>query len=143
LGASFFSQWALYLGSKIATDNSKIMILNCIIPGDDFEDIFTLEISQDKMVNQLKPMIKKWWPNRFQHIDPSKFILYKVIDENIALAFSEILKKKKEGDKNYGQRLPPLEKIRIHFSNDQETYFVSSKPNEGSVNIVVCPPEDR
>ncbi|GBC33038.1 uncharacterized protein OCT59_007276 [Rhizophagus irregularis] len=123
---------------------NNILSLNCIIPGDEFEDIFTLEISEDKLVNQLKPMIRKWWPNRFQHIDPSKLILYKVIDANIALGFSEILKKKKEeGDKNYGQRLPPLKNIRMHFSNDQETNSISSKPNKGSVSIVVCPPEDR
>ncbi|CAB5372361.1 unnamed protein product [Rhizophagus irregularis] len=83
-------------------------------------------------------MIRKWWPNRFQHIDPSKLILYKVIDANIALGFSEILKKKKEeGDKNYGQRLPPLENIRMHFSNDQETNSISSKPNKDS------PPEEH
>ncbi len=127
----------------MATDNSKVVILNCIIPGDDFEDIFTLEISQDKMVNQLKPMIRKWWPNRFQHIDPSKLILYKALSENMALVFLETLKKEKEGNKNYGQRLPPLEKICIHFSNDQETYSASVKPNENRVSIVVCPPDNN
>uniref|UniRef100_U9UJ03 Crinkler effector protein N-terminal domain-containing protein n=1 Tax=Rhizophagus irregularis (strain DAOM 181602 / DAOM 197198 / MUCL 43194) TaxID=747089 RepID=U9UJ03_RHIID len=129
----------------MTTSNSNnILSLNCIIPGDEFEDIFTLEISEDKLVNQLKPMIRKWWPNRFQHIDPSKLILYKVIDANIALGFSEILKKKKEeGDKNYGQRLPPLKNICIHFNNDQETYPDSIKPKENRVSIVVCPPEDR
>src|SRR6266496_3053953 len=100
----------------MATDNSKVVILNCIIPGDDFEDIFTLEISQDKMVNQLKPMIRKWWPNRFQHIDPSKLILYKALSENMALVFLETLKKEKEGNKNYGQRLPPLSRISSFFS---------------------------
>jgi len=84
----------------MATDNSKVMILNCIIPDDNFKDIFTLEISQDKMVNQLKPMIKKWWPNWFQHIDPSKLILYKALSENMALVFLETLKKEK-GNKNY------------------------------------------
>ena len=88
----------------MTTDNSKIMILNCIIPGDNFEDIFTLEISQDKMVNQLKPMIKKWWPNWFQYINSSKLILYKALSENMALVFLKTLKKKK-GNKNYRQHL--------------------------------------
>jgi hypothetical protein len=124
-------------------NTNNILSLNCIIPGDEFEDIFTLEISQDKLVNQLKPMIRKWWPDRFQHIDPSKLILYKALSDHIALAFVEILKKEKEGNKNYGQRLPPLEKICIHFSNDQETYFASVKPNENRVSIVVCPPENN
>ncbi|RGB28978.1 hypothetical protein C1646_334565 [Rhizophagus diaphanus] len=45
------------------TTSNSILSLNCIIPGDDFEDIFTLEISEDKLVNQLKPMIRKWWPD--------------------------------------------------------------------------------
>ncbi|CAG8700642.1 6755_t:CDS:2, partial [Funneliformis mosseae] len=99
--------------------------------------IFTLEISEDKLVNQLKPMIRKWWPNRFQHIDPSKLILYKVLDVNIALGLIEPLKKEKAGNKNYGQRLHLLEKICIHFNNDQETYPDSIKPNEKRVSIVI------
>ena len=107
----------------MSTSNSNnILSLNCIIPGDDFEDIFTLEISEDKLVNQLKPMIRKWWPNRFRHIDPSKLILYKSLDENMALVFIETLKKEKEGNKNYGQCLPPLEKISMHFSNYQKNF---------------------
>jgi hypothetical protein len=125
-----------------STTSNNILSLNCIIPGDEFKDIFTLEISEDKLVNQLKPMIRKWWPNRFQHINPCKLILYKALSENIALAFIEALKKEKEGNKNYGQRLPPLEKIRIHFSNDQGKNPISVKPNEGSVSIIVCPPDD-
>ena len=40
-------------------DNNKVMSLNCIIPDDEFKDIFTLEISEDKVVNLLKLMIKK------------------------------------------------------------------------------------
>jgi len=124
------------------SNGNNILSLNCVIPGDEFEDIFTLEISEDKMVNQLKPMIRKWWPNRFQHIDPSKLILYKVLDVNIALGLIEPLKKEKEGNKNYGQRLHPLDKICIHFNNDQETYPGSIKPKENRVSIVVCPPEN-
>ena len=126
----------------MATDNSKVMILNCIIPDDNFKDIFTLEISQDKMVNQLKPMIRKWQPNRFQHINPSKLILYKALSENMALVFLKTLKKEK-GNKNYEQHLPSLEKIHIHFSNDQETYSASIKPNENRVSIVICPLDDN
>ena len=125
-----------------STTSNSILSLNCIIPGDDFEDIFTLKISEDKLVNQLKPMIRKWWPNRFQHIDPSKLILYKVLDVNIALGLIEPLKKEKEGNKNYGQRLPPLSRISLFFSNDQENNPVSVKPNENRVSIVVCPPEN-
>src|SRR2546421_11178346 len=80
----------------MTTSNSNnILSINCIIPGDGFEDIFMLEISEDKMVNQLKPMIRKWWPNRFQHIDPSKLILYKSLSEIMALVFIETLKKEK------------------------------------------------
>src|SRR6266542_7127079 len=128
----------------MTTNNSNnILSLNCIIPGDEFEDIFTLEISQDKMVNQLKPMIRKWWPNRFQHIDPSKLILYKALSENMALVFLETLKKEKEGNKNYGQRLPPLSRISSFFSNDQEKNSASVKPNENRVSIVVCPPDNN
>ncbi|CAB4430421.1 unnamed protein product [Rhizophagus irregularis] len=123
-----------------STTSNSILSLNCIIPGDDFEDIFTLEISEDKLVNQLKPMIRKWWPDRFQHIDPSKLILYKALSDHIALAFVEILKKEKEGNKNYGQRLPPLEKISMHFSNYPKEFSVSVKPNEHRVSIIVCPP---
>ena len=88
-------------------------------------------------------MIRKWWPKRFQHIDPSKLILYKALSEVMAIVFIETLKKEKEGNNNYGQRLPPLEKICIHFSNDQETYFASIKPNENRVNIVICPSDDN
>ena len=84
-----------------STTSNNILSLNCIIPGDEFEDIFTLEISEDKLVNQLKPMIRKWWPNRFQHIDPSKLILYKAIIEVMAIVFIETLKKEKEGNNNY------------------------------------------
>ena len=127
----------------MTTSNSNnILSLNCIIPGDNFEDIFTLEISEDKLVNQLKPMIRKWWPNRFRHIDPSKLILYKSLDENMALVFIETLKKEKEGNKNYGQLLPPLQKISMHFSNSQEECSPSIKPNEKRVSIVVCPPDN-
>jgi len=127
----------------MSTSNSNnILSLNCIIPGDEFEDIFTLEISEDKLVNQLKPMIRKWWPNRFQHIDPCKLILYKAHSVNIALGFIEALKNEKEGNKNYGQRLPPLEKIRMHFSNDQGKNLISVKQKAGSVSIIVCPPDD-
>ena len=44
----------------MTTDNiNNILSLNCIISGDEFEDIFMLEISEDKLVNQLKPMIRK------------------------------------------------------------------------------------
>ena|ERR1043165_5106776 len=127
----------------MSTSNSNnILSLNCIIPGDEFEDIFTLEISEDKLVNQLKPMIRKWWPKRFQHIDPSKLILYKALSEVMAIVFIETLKKEKEGSNNYGQRLPPLEKICMHFSNDKEKNPVSVKPNENRVSIVVCPPDN-
>ncbi|CAI2191241.1 7858_t:CDS:2, partial [Funneliformis geosporum] len=48
--------------------------------------------------------------------------------------FLETLKKEKEGNKNYGQRLPSLTRIRTHFSNDQETYFASIKPDENRVS---------
>ena len=57
----------------------------------------------------------------------------------MTLVFIETLKKEKEGNKNYGQRLHPLEKICIHFNNDQETYPDSIKPKENGVSIVVCP----
>ena len=60
----------------------------------------------------------------------------------MALVFLKTLKKE-EGNKNYGQCLPPLEKIHIHFSNDQETYSASIKPNENRVSIVVCPPDNN
>jgi hypothetical protein len=83
-------------------------------------------------------MIKKLWPNQFQHINSCKLILYKALSENFALAFIEALKKEEEGNKNYGQRLPPLEKICMHFSNDQVKNPIRVKPNEGSVSIIVC-----
>jgi len=127
----------------MATDNSKVMILNCIIPDDDFKDIFMLEISQDKIVNQLKPMIKKWWPNQFQHINSSKLILYKALSENMALFFLETLKKEKESNKNYEQYLPLLLRISSFFSNDQEKNFTRVKSNENRVSIVICPPDNN
>ncbi len=62
----------------------------------------------------------------------------------MALVFLETLKKeKKEDNKNYGQCLSSLSKISTYFSNDQIIYFTSSKPNEGSVSIIICPFEDR
>lgn len=57
----------------------------------------------------------------------------------MTLVFLKTLKKEKEGNKNYGQRLSLLIRIRTHFSNDQETYFTSIKPNENRVSIIVCP----
>ena len=48
----------------MATD-PNIITLNCIIPGDTLEDIITVEVSKEKQVNALKPMIKKWWAYRF------------------------------------------------------------------------------
>src|SRR2546430_1664343 len=100
----------------MATNNSnKDINFNYIISSNYFKDIFTLEIFKDKMVNQLKPMIKKWCPNRFQHIDSGKFILYKVVNANVALSFFKVLKKKKKSNKNYGPRLFLLTKISLHY----------------------------
>ncbi|PKC53401.1 hypothetical protein RhiirA1_479370 [Rhizophagus irregularis] len=85
--------------SKMTTGNiNNILSLNCIIPGDEFEDIFTLEISEDKLVNQLKPMIRKWWPNRFQHIDPSRdwnrFYNNRIYRKSIRIDFKSIIEQK-------------------------------------------------
>ncbi|PKK75374.1 hypothetical protein RhiirC2_736810 [Rhizophagus irregularis] len=60
--ASFFPLWVLdgflHLGNEKMVTNEDIS-LNCINLGNDFEDIFMLEIPEDKMVNLLKSMIKK------------------------------------------------------------------------------------
>ncbi|POG78878.1 hypothetical protein GLOIN_2v1532872 [Rhizophagus irregularis DAOM 181602=DAOM 197198] len=45
-------------GNEKMVTNEDIS-LNCINLGNDFEDIFMLEIPEDKMVNLLKSMIKK------------------------------------------------------------------------------------
>jgi len=135
------------------TSDPDIITLNCIIPGDTLEDIITVEVSKEKQVNALKPMIKKWWAYRFNRIDPSKFVLYKKII--IAPDLETKIESLDINDK-IGVCLDPLDKISFYFSdrfyeNDTDSDYEREEDpdykhyyqlNNHSIHILVYPPTE-
>ncbi|RIA82096.1 hypothetical protein C1645_835892 [Glomus cerebriforme] len=104
---------------------SNIIKLNCLISGDDLNDIVTLPISMDEQVDSLRYTIKERWSNRLKNIDHGKLILYKVDNKDLG----EVIKYCKDGrNSKLGKHLSPLDTLRENFE---------VQPNKKSIHIIV------
>ncbi|SRR6266487_1695840 len=111
----------------LATSSSQTLELNCLVLGDDFTQVFTVEILESKNVSALKKAIKDEKKPFFDHVPADSLILWRVsipVDSEFQDKISELI----------------LDDTNSLSAVDRLSKLFSDVPQDGHLHIVVRAP---
>src|SRR3954469_10244079 len=112
-------------------------VLVCLIFGDPIENTFTIEISKNKQINDLKNAIKEKTEHRFEKIDANELELWKV---NISTSDKSKFEQLKSYTSYELMLKDVLEGVMITGVTKKIKKVFNSSPEEEHIHIIVKPP---
>ena len=116
----------------------SIITLSCLVIGENpYENVFEVDIDNNKTVNRLKKAIKEEQPQTFTNVDSKDIKLWKVNislkepNEKLVVVNTKINVNIKED--LGGEELPPLSKISKYFTSqpvDEHIHIIVQRPVE-------------